>query len=183
MIGDVSSHGFGAALIMALTMSAVAIHASEGDSPAEVLARTHRALIDELETTEMYLTLFYGVIDPASRQITFANAGHSHAFRVTGEGEIERLPATDPPFGIVDIDEYQEEVRCWTPGEDLLFLFTDGLSDSLGFGEVMGEKALLQAVTSGRSDRVEAILERLFAIEHAAAEVPPDDCTAVLVRA
>jgi sigma-B regulation protein RsbU (phosphoserine phosphatase) len=183
MIGDVSSHGFGAALIMALTMSAVAIHASEGDSPAEVLARTHRALIDELETTEMYLTLFYGVIDPASRQITFANAGHSHAFRVTGEGEIERLPATDPPFGIVDIDEYQEEVRCWTPGEDLLFLFTDGLSDSLGFGEVMGEKALLQAVTSGRSDRVEAILERLFAIEHAAADVPPDDCTAVLVRA
>jgi sigma-B regulation protein RsbU (phosphoserine phosphatase) len=182
MIGDVSSHGFGAALIMALTMSAVAIHASEGDSPAEVLARTHRALIDELETTEMYLTLFYGVIDPERRQITFANAGHSHAFRLTGSGEVERLPATDPPFGIVDVDEYREDVRCWTPGEDLLFLFTDGLSDSLGIGEVMGEKALLESVTAARSDRVESILERLFAIEHADAGVPPDDCTAVLVR-
>src|SRR5690606_40455129 len=56
MIGDVSSHGFGAALIMALTMSAVAIHASEGDPPAEVLRRVHRTLIDELETTERYLT-------------------------------------------------------------------------------------------------------------------------------
>jgi sigma-B regulation protein RsbU (phosphoserine phosphatase) len=182
MIGDVSSHGFAAALIMALTMSAVAIHASEGDSPAEVLARAHRALIDELESTEMYLTLFYGVIDPARGEITFANAGHSHAFRITGDGTAERLPATDPPFGIVDFDQYRQEVRSWTAGEDLLFLFTDGLSDSLGLGEVGGENALLQTVRDARMGSVDDILERLFAIEHDVAVVPPDDCTALLVR-
>jgi sigma-B regulation protein RsbU (phosphoserine phosphatase) len=183
MIGDVSSHGFGAALIMALTMSAVAIHASEGDSPAEVLARAHRALIDELETTEMYLTLFYGVIDPRRGEITFANAGHSHAFRITPSGEAERLAATDPPFGIVDLDRYREEVRCWKAGEDLLFLFTDGLSDSLGLGEVAGEDALLDAVRDARAGDVSGILDRIFDLPRAAAEIPADDCTAVLVRA
>jgi sigma-B regulation protein RsbU (phosphoserine phosphatase) len=183
MIGDVSSHGFGAALIMALTMSAVAIHASEGDSPAEVLARAHRALIGELETTEMYLTLFYGVIDPARGEITFANAGHSHAFRITRTGEAERLSATDPPFGMIDLDRYREEVRSWTAGEDLLFLFTDGLSDSLGLGEVAGEDALLAAVSDVRTGDVNGILDRIFDLPRAAADIPADDCTAVLVRA
>ena len=181
MIGDVSSHGFGAALIMALTISAVGIHASEGDSPAEVLRRTHQALIDELETTEMYLTLFYGVIDPAEGRITFVNAGHSHAFRITGAGEAVRLEATDPPFGIVDRDTYREETAPWVGGEDLLLLFTDGLPDALGLGEVEGERALLDAV--GVPDAPLAdILERLFALRGGASEAPADDRTAVLVR-
>ena len=83
MIGDVSSHGFAAALIMALTMSAAAIHASEEESPGEVLRRVHRTLVTELETTEMYLTLFYGVIDPGLGRLTFANAGHALAFKVS----------------------------------------------------------------------------------------------------
>src|SRR5690606_10263247 len=135
MIGDVSSHGFGAALIMALTMSAAGIHASEADSPAEVLQRTPQAVSPELETPEMYLTLFYGVIDPVRGEMTYVNAGHSHAFRLNGEGEATRLGATDLPFGMMDVDVYHEETVSWRD-EDLLLLFTDGLSDALGLGEV-----------------------------------------------
>jgi phosphoserine phosphatase RsbU/P len=86
MIGDVSSHGFSAALIMALTMSAVAIYAQESGPPAEVLRHVHRALIKELESTEMYLTLFYGVLDPNARSLVYANAGHPHAFHVGADG-------------------------------------------------------------------------------------------------
>ncbi|HET6229225.1 MAG TPA: SpoIIE family protein phosphatase [Longimicrobiaceae bacterium] len=183
MIGDVSSHGFGAALIMALTMSAVAIHASEGDMPAEVLRRTHRALIDELETTEMYLTLFYAVIDPAEGRITYANAGHAHAFRITPAGEAQRLPVTDPPFGIVDRDEYHEHTSEWMAGRDLLFLFTDGLSDALEAGEIAGERILLDEIVAARDQRPDEMIGRLFS--RAAGEpgsIPADDRTAVLVR-
>jgi sigma-B regulation protein RsbU (phosphoserine phosphatase) len=184
MIGDVSSHGFGAALIMALTMSAVAIHASEGDPPAEVLRRVHRTLIDELETTEMYLTLFYGVIDPEGGRITYANAGHGHAFRVRGDGSTERLRATDPPLGIVDLEEYHEDQVPWSRGEDLLFLFTDGLSDSLEAGEVEGSRILLDEVARGRGMDVRALVERLFVLGTPAggSSVPADDRTALLVR-
>ena len=183
MIGDVSSHGFGAALIMALTMSAVAIHASEGDEPAEVLRRTHRALIDELETTEMYLSLFYGVIDPAAGRITYANAGHPHAFVVSDEGEVRRLGATDLPFGIVDRDEYQQSEAPWTTGKDLLFLFTDGLSDALERGEIEGERILVDEVTRSAGQPAEQILSTLFTrVAEEGATVPPDDRTAVVVR-
>src|SRR5690606_21820432 len=56
MIGDVSSHGFPAALIMALSMSAATIYASEVGTPAKVLRHIDDALRGELESTEMYLT-------------------------------------------------------------------------------------------------------------------------------
>ncbi len=179
MIGDVSSHGFAAALIMALTMSAVAIHASEGDAPAEVLRRVHAALIAELETTEMYLTLFYGVIDPAAGTITYANAGHSHAFRVTGDGESIRLPVTNPPFGLLDLPDYGERSEPWTPGEDLLFLFTDGLSDSLG---PSGEERLVEHVARSRRAPLEALLESLYALPRPKTDLPADDRSALLLR-
>ncbi len=182
MIGDVSTHGFGAALIMALSMSAVAIHASEGDSPAEVLRRTHRTLIKELESTEMYLTLFYGVIDPERREITYVNAGHSHAFRVTGAGEAIRLGATSPPFGMVDLDSYVETTAPWAPGDDLLLLFTDGLSDGLGLGEKAGERLLLDETIAARQQPTPSLLERLFSLEGSSTDIPSDDRTAVLVR-
>ncbi|MEX0911896.1 MAG: GAF domain-containing SpoIIE family protein phosphatase [Gemmatimonadota bacterium] len=181
MIGDVSSHGFAAALIMALTMSAVAIHASEGDPPSEVLRRAHRALIDELESTEMYLTLFYGVIDREARTLTYANAGHPHAFRVPRSGDPQRLATTNPPFGIVDLDNYGEESCAWEPGEDLLFLFTDGLSDAIS--TATGEKQLVDLVAADRRQPVDQLLEAAFAIEGDGARVPSDDRTAVLVRA
>lgn len=182
LIGDVSSHGFGAALIMALTMSAVAIHASEGDPPAEVLRRTHLALIDELETTEMYLTLFYGVIDPAEGTIVYANAGHSHAWRIPAQGAPQRLAVTDPPFGIVDRSHYGEASAAWEGGKDLLFLFTDGLSDALDQGEIAGEKTLVQEAASLRDRHPDEIVGRLFARVGEAGSVPPDDRTALVVR-
>lgn len=182
MIGDVSSHGFGAALIMALTMSAVGIHASEGDPPSEVLRRVHRALIEELETTEMYLTLFYGVIDPRAGTLTYTNAGHSHAFRVPASGAAERLSATSPPLGLVDLDRYDEAVAPWQTGADLLALFTDGLSEPLGTHEQDGERVLIQDIERSRTAPVPQLLDELFAFEHEDGSIPPDDRTAVLVR-
>ena len=63
MLGDVSTHGFPAALIMALSMSAASIYALESPDPSEVLRKVDDALRDELESTEMFLSLFYVVID------------------------------------------------------------------------------------------------------------------------
>ena len=180
MIGDVSSHGFGAALIMALTMSAVAIHASEGDPPAEVLRRVHRALIDELESTEMYLTLFYGVIDPKQGRLRYANAGHSHAWKISTTGEAVRVGATNPPLGLVDLDTYGEEEIAWHAGADLLFLFTDGLSDALG--GVDGEQLLVKTVAERREQPVTDLLDSLFELEPAADANVYDDRSAVLLR-
>lgn len=180
VIGDVSSHGFSAALIMALTMSAVSISASEGDPPSRVLRRAHQALIGELESTEMYLTLFYGVIDPAARQLRYANAGHPHAFILSRQGQPRRLAVTNPPFGLADGSDYDEATVAWEPRDDLLLLFTDGLSDAIG--PAGGENIIVDRVASLRHRTLDEIVESLFAIAPGDHGVPFDDRTAVLVR-
>ncbi|HUH13561.1 MAG TPA: GAF domain-containing SpoIIE family protein phosphatase [Longimicrobiales bacterium] len=184
VIGDVSSHGFGAALIMALTMSAVAIYAQEAGPPAEVLRRVHRAIIDELESTEMYLTMFYGVLEPEAGRLVYANAGHPHAFRFDGAGRAHRLGATNPPLGIIPMDQYGEAVSEWRSEEDLLCLFTDGLSDTfVQKGGADGERALVEAVGSLLDRPAQEILERLFAWRpDGKLDIPADDRSAVLVR-
>src|SRR2546430_16953355 len=101
MIGDVTSHGFGAALIMALVMAASGIHAESAETPTEVLRRLEGSLAGELASTEKFLTVFYAVVDPSVGRITFANAGHPHAFLVsTRTGQAVRLAAPLPPPGV-----------------------------------------------------------------------------------
>ena len=183
MIGDVSSHGFSAALIMALAISAAGIYAQQADPPAAVLRSVHQALRKELESTEMYLTLFYCVLDLQKGLLTYANAGHPHAFKIGGDGKAERLGATDPPLGMVPLEEYGEATVSWNADADLLCLFTDGLSDAFGRGDGTGEDELVEEVLRVRHEPVQEILARLFeSAEKAVLSIPPDDRSAVLVR-
>ena len=186
MIGDVSSHGFPAALIMALSMSAATIYASEFGSPSKVLRHIHDALRDELESTEMYLTLFYGVIDPVRRRLVYSNAGHPHAFLVHGDGTHTRLGATDPPVGIAGLGSYGQEEVPWSATGDLLALFTDGLADTLTADTSgKGEALILAEVAAHRSGRSHEIVDALFALTRAPGtqSIPPDDRTALILRA
>jgi sigma-B regulation protein RsbU (phosphoserine phosphatase) len=166
MIGDVSGHGFPAALIMALSMSAATIYATEVQTPARVLQGMGEALMDELETTEMYLTLFYGVVDPERGELVYANAGHPHAFAIRSDGKYERLQAMDPPMGIAGAMEYQQRAVPWEAGKDLLLLFTDGLSDDVvAETRSAGEELLLRTAVEHRDRPVSEIVEALFDME------------------
>ncbi len=184
MLGDVSLHGFPSALIMTLAMSAAGIYAREHDSPARVLRGLDDALRDELETTEMFLTVFYGVLDPATGTLVYANAGHPHAFSVGADGSTARLEATDPPVGFAGPDAYHEEWRPWRPGEDLLLLFTDGLSDALSeTTRGNGEQTVLDTVVQSRFSSATEVIDALFGIT--GGDQGPnrgDDRTALVVR-
>ncbi len=183
MIGDVSSHGFPAALIMALSMSAGSIYVSEVEGPGEVLSEMGEALRDELESTEMYLTLFYGVLDPKRGELVYANAGHPHAFLIRSDGSHRRLEALDLPMGIGPGGEYGEDRVPWTPGEDLLLLFTDGLSDTLEAGSrIAGEERVVETAVALRDRPARAVVEALFGLERAGDLQKGDDRTAVVLR-
>jgi sigma-B regulation protein RsbU (phosphoserine phosphatase) len=184
MIGDVSSHGFGAALIMALAMSASGIHADSAASPAEVLRRLEESLKDELAKTEMFLTLFYGVVDPVAGKLTYANAGHPQAFVVRADGTPTRLEATRPPLGL-GVGNPRESEQTWARRADTLCLFTDGIADATSLrGIRFGEDRVLGHVSRmrGRSalDILNAVTTELDAFTDGAD--PTDDRTIVLLR-
>ena len=184
MIGDVSSHGFGAALIMALAMAASGIHAETAESPHEAVRRLETSLAEELEETEMFLTLCYAVADPAKGTLTYANAGHPHAFLVsTDTGGITRLDATRPPLGLGGGGE--ERVLPFQRGKAILCLFTDGLADAPGpNGERFGEQRVLSHVVNLRSRPARHILEAVFTDIAAFTGGAPasDDRTLVLLK-
>src|ERR1700730_214428 len=141
MIGDVSSHGYRAALIMALAMSASAIHAQTTTDPGETLTALQLSLRDELSTTEMFISVFYGVVDRGRGELRYANTGHPHAFVMGYDGDVQRLAALDPPLGMVDRPS-RAASRPWARGKDLLVLFTDGISDARNRADVrLGETA------------------------------------------
>ena len=184
MIGDVSTHGFPAALIMALSMSAASIYALERVQPSGVLRQLDDALREELESTEMYLSLFYGILDPEEGSLTYSNAGHPHAFNIHRDGSYERLEATDPPVGIAGPGSYGERTVPWETGSDLLLLFTDGLSDTLATGVGgTGEEAVLSMAVQGRDGDPGDLVDELFRRATAATPtVPADDITALALR-
>ena len=184
MIGDVSSHGFGAALIMALAMAASGIHAETAESPNEALRRLEESLAEELAQTEMFLTLCYAVTNPVEGTLTYANAGHPHAFLISVEsGNTERLDATRPPLGLGDGGS--ERMLPFKRGDAILCLFTDGLADARGpNGERFGEPRVLGHVINLRSRPARHILEAVFTDIAAFTGGAPalDDRTLVLLK-
>ena len=166
IIGDVTSHGFGAALIMALVMAASGIHAQAGERPTDVLQRIEQSLTAELGRTEMFLSLFYGVIDPRAGRLTYANAGHPHAFLLDTEtGRPTRLDATRPPLGIA-APPGRDGVLTWRPGAGVVCLFTDGVAEAEAEGERggrFGEERVLGHVARLTDRPARDMLEAIYA--------------------
>ena len=184
MVGDVSGHGYRAALIMALAMSASTIHAPRTTDPGEVLQLMFAALDEELERTEMYLSVFYGVVDRRAQTLRWANAGHPHAFIVDEDGEVERLGALDPPLGLGETFP-RSKTRPWGSGKHLLVLFTDGVADARNRKDQrFGEDAVLEIVARNRKREPEDIVPEVFSAvkKHAGRAPLRDDRTLLILR-
>jgi Serine phosphatase RsbU, regulator of sigma subunit len=184
MIGDVSGHGYRAALIMALAMSASAIHAQNFANPGEMLGALVHSLREELETTEMFISMFYGVVDPEKGRLTYANTGHPHAFVISEEGTSTRLSAVNPPLGMLD-EVPSTASLSWVGRKDLLVLFTDGVSDARNSrDERLGEERVLELIKENRENSTKVIVDRVFKMLEVHTRAVPlrDDLTLVVVR-
>lgn len=182
MLGDVSSHGFSAALVMALVLSAAGIHAAQAESPDDALDALLDSVSDELRSTDMYFTVFYGLLDRKGGVLSYANAGHPYAYRLPPTGEAERLAATCAPLGLVAHGGIQRRQVAWNAG-DLLVLFTDGLIEARnGAAEPYGEPRLLAQLTRHRHLPLEKLVDAVLADADAWSPHPADDRTLLVLR-
>jgi sigma-B regulation protein RsbU (phosphoserine phosphatase) len=175
MLGDVASHGFSAALVMALVMSAAGIHAAASVTPDETLSALLDSLSTELSETEMYFSVFYGVLDPLAGRLAYANAGHPYAFRVPRFGDPERLESTAPPLGLATAGSIQRKQVPWSVGHDLLALWTDA-------GEAFGESRLLGIICQNRNEPAETIVQAVLDEAETFGAHPNDDRTLLILR-
>jgi sigma-B regulation protein RsbU (phosphoserine phosphatase) len=184
MVGDVSGHGYRAALIMALAMSAAAIHAQNAADPGQMLAMLLATLREELASTEMFISMFFGVLEKKSSTLRYSNTGHPHAFIFGAKGKPRRLVAHGPPLGMTD-EAPGSAAEPWKNGEDLLVLFTDGIIDARSpTGNRLGEAKVLATVGANRARQPDDILKSVFDMldEHTAGASSDDDLTLLVLR-
>ncbi len=129
VIADVSDKGMPAALYMALTRSLILAEARRECSPQTVLSNVHRLLL-ELGQPDMFVTVFYGVVKTATRQLTYARAGHDRPLLLR-RGSVQCLEGEGIFLGFPDLEDLNltQERLDLLPG-DRLVLYTDGLTDA-----------------------------------------------------
>src|SRR5215213_1634521 len=162
VVGDATGKGVPAALVMSTTCGMLrAVAQSSEYSPGEVLQRVNEALATRIPAN-MFVTCFYGVLDPESGCFTYANAGHDLPYVRRG-GDAEELMARGMPLGLMPGMSYEEKEIILGAGEAALF-YSDGLVEAHNpEGEMFGFPRLqaLVAEHAGKGLLVDFLMEEL----------------------
>jgi serine phosphatase RsbU (regulator of sigma subunit)/predicted ester cyclase len=162
-VGDATGKGVPAALVMTATCAFLGgVATASGAPPGEVLAQVNEAVLTRIPSN-MFVTCFYGVLDPKSGYFSYANAGHNlpccHL-----EGATTELDARGMPLGLMPGMSYQENETVLTAGESVLF-YTDGLIEAHNSqGEMFGTprlRGMLSERREGGRNLSTALMEEL----------------------
>jgi len=127
VVGDVTDKGVPAALVMSATRSLLRASAQRLIEPGEVLERVNEQLCPDMPE-KMFVTCLYGVLNPASGHLRFANAGHDLPYVRTADGVVE-LRARGMPLGLMQGSQYEEKEATLQPGDGVL-LHSDGVVEA-----------------------------------------------------
>ena len=129
MVGDATSKGMPAALVMAAARSMIRALAQTLGSPGETLKRVNAALYPDTPS-DMFVTCFYAILHPDSGRLLYANAGHDLPYirRRSGE-DTQELRARGMPLGMMPEMSYEEKEASLREGDSVLF-YSDGLVEA-----------------------------------------------------
>src|SRR6202035_5565733 len=127
VLADVSGKGTAAALLMSATRGMLRSLAEANCTPAEVLTKLNSLLVDDFPAGK-FVTLLYAVLDPTSRTVTFANAGHLHPLFIDGTGAQFLDTERGLPLGI-SCGDYSETSVTLSEGSRLGF-YSDGITEA-----------------------------------------------------
>jgi PAS domain S-box-containing protein len=164
VVGDASGKGIPAAMVMANTRSVLRTIAQGGDiAPGQVLEEANEILYPDIPPN-MFVTCFYGVLDPSSDTFTYANAGHDLPY-LHRNGDAEELRARGMPLGLMPGMSYEEREVVVDAGESVLF-YSDGLVEAHDpQGEMFGFPRLRALVAEHDEEEhslVDFLLEELY---------------------
>jgi len=162
VMADVSDKGMAAALYMALTHSLIRAEARRRSSPRQVLLSTHRLLL-EMGLAGMFVTVFYGVLDPEQSTLRYARAGHDCPLLFSpSSGECRSLTADGILLGYVKRVNL-EEAGVELHSGDLLVLYTDGITDANSpAGEFFGVERLRETVCAAGGLSAQGLCDLIF---------------------
>lgn len=205
VVGDVCDKGVGAALFMALFRSLIRASADpveggaiqmiggrrtlvrqslESATPAELLTRVAGFTNDYIARlhgrTNMFATVFLGVLTPGTGRFDYVNAGHEPAIVITPEGATRELRPTGPALGLLPEAMFQAEAGTLEPGHSLV-AFTDGLVEARNqAGDAFGAERLRDALRRHHASASELVQGVVAALQAFTGDTEPHDDVTLL---
>jgi sigma-B regulation protein RsbU (phosphoserine phosphatase) len=190
LVGDVSGKGVASALFMVRTKNLIRLvtRLMRGESgampaPADIITMVNRDLCQD-NAAMMFVTLFFGMLDPRTGDLQFTNAGHNPPYHLTADGVTPIIASKGRPLGARSNSTYETGRLRLAPGETI-YLYTDGITEAANtqdefFTEERLEAALRDTAGGRPYDLVRAVVASVGL--HVEGAPQSDDRTAMAIR-
>ena len=185
VVGDVTGHGLGPALLMADVRAYLRALALAHHGVAEMLTNARSLLLRDLGL-DYFISLVFARMEPATGMWSYINAGHPPGLVLPGDGgaPLEMFPTT-PALGIDRDEEPLVPKQVQLKSNDIILLVSDGIIEAWApDGEEFGEERMLAVVQRERARPAAEIIQALMdAVRaHSGTNVLQDDMTAVVIK-
>jgi len=186
LIADVADKGMGAALYMAASRTLIRTYAAEYDTQPELaLGAANRRIMADTRA-DLFVSVFYGILDSTAGTLTYCNAGHNPPYLVSAQNDIEiqRLTRTGIVLGVLEDAAWEQKTIHLHPGDSLV-LYTDGVTDAEnGQGDFFGEPRLADTVLHHRERSTQEMQDALMSEIHKFVGDAPqfDDITLMILK-
>jgi serine phosphatase RsbU (regulator of sigma subunit) len=182
-LGDVSGKGMPASLMMMALHARVQVLAEDPGNLAGFMTRLNKATCAQCPSNR-FITFFFCVLDTATGELTFANAGHNPPIVVRASGETRMLEGGGPVLGILPIAPYAEQ-RTHLDSGDMLVLYSDGVTEATNmdydeYGEARFIEVLKRHREAPAAQIVDAVTRDLAEFSVGAPQA--DDITLVVAK-
>jgi sigma-B regulation protein RsbU (phosphoserine phosphatase) len=184
VIGDVSGKGIAAALLMAVCKTLLKATAYKGIPADNILSEVNNILFEE-SPSNMFVTVFYGVLDTRSGAFEYSNGGHNSPYLISSDGKVQPLADIGGMLlGALKDMEYVSNVIMLKPGESLFF-YTDGVTEAFNkdneeFQESRLEQILDNKNSLNTNDLVHHVFENVQAFANGVEQ--SDDITCLALK-
>jgi serine phosphatase RsbU (regulator of sigma subunit) len=182
LIADVADKGLGSALYMALSSTLIRTFANEYHADPALVLKTANQHILRNARANLFVTVFFAVLDPTTGLVRYANAGHTPPL-LLGTNGIMSLNSTGMPLGIDEDNDWSQDEIVISPGE-VLFMYTDGVMDAQNnAGEFIDRQIILNTVQMNIGKNVYEVQQSILDRVHGFVGDAPrfDDLTLVLL--
>jgi sigma-B regulation protein RsbU (phosphoserine phosphatase) len=185
VIGDVTGHGFGPALLMASTHALLRSLANHHTQIGEILQIANSILAEQTED-DRFITLLFACLDLRSRSFVYANAGHQTGYVLDASGRVKaRLESTTLPLAILPGAEFPTADPIPLEPGNIVLLLTDGIPETRSPQDApFGTERVLQVVRDNRGRTAREITESLYraVCEFSGGKKLVDDVTVVVIK-
>jgi len=161
LVADVSGKGMGAALLMSNILASFRIQYGDPEFDLVKAVRHVSLQLHKYTAAEDFATLFIGLVDPKEHSLSYINAGHNPPLIARVNGSCKYLDPSGTMIGAFDFSDWQSEKTEFNIG-DVLFVFTDGVSEATGKEALYGEERMEEIIVGSRGLAPKDIAGKLY---------------------